>query len=835
MNKIFLSHSSADKQYVSQIADKFGKDIAVYDEYSFEEGMKAIDEIFRGIQNSDIFVVFLSDSALNSEWVSSELSIAHEKLNDHQLKMIFPIIIDPNLEHSDKRIPEWMRTGEDSYNLQYIGSPKLAYKKIKNRFSSNENYYSDYKIYVGHEDLLKQFDENYYLSPEPCKCIIACGIEGIGREAFIRECIKVPKTFATHYEPNVISLQKNDSIDDVILKLMDTGFGESVSLSTTTKINTMEFSDKIGTLSYLLNEAQKYKEFVILRDQSVLIKNGEVEWWFLKALEGIRPELTIGIVSDSFVNKRKDTRECYIESINELDNSEKLKLLDKLSQENGLSLDREDVKYFLNILTGHPRQIIFCIQKIKAESLEEVKHKSSEICDFVSKSTIRLIDKYIGLLNYNEEQKTKFVSYLAFLANYSNIPVSEVLNINELDPDYTDFYYKLISFCICRRTGMNNDVITTSPSVVDYIDRNRIGMPEDIDKYLKEEYNGFKEYLKTETIDDYCYSQIERNLKELVIENGTISGYKYIFPSIILKAVIQLYNKQSYDKVISIAENCSDSLAMWDHYIRQSFVFYYAMTLARRKNHTVLEVICRRINSDFILEKFQAEYVKGFYYKLVGRYEDAAHCFKQCLDDNNKYFRASRELVETYINLERYDTAKELSALNYQRFPDNIFNIFQYFKCIVFSKVPESDLLAELLQKAKEVDSLSISSKMFYPNMRALYALIIEKNSDKALRIMEENARCFDNKILYYKDIFDIYMRKRDVANMELTLTQLKAAIDNDKCFLPIQIRRECILSYFKNHDLDKAYNIVRVSTLSRDIRNDIIEFMTEFVEKEKL
>lgn len=52
MNKVFLSHSSNDKEYVQYIAEQFGRDYCVYDSMCFEAGMKNIDEIFREMDNT---------------------------------------------------------------------------------------------------------------------------------------------------------------------------------------------------------------------------------------------------------------------------------------------------------------------------------------------------------------------------------------------------------------------------------------------------------------------------------------------------------------------------------------------------------------------------------------------------------------------------------------------------------------------------------------------------------------------------------------------------------------------------------------------------------------
>lgn len=78
MNKVFLSHSSSDKEYVEYIADKFGKDIAIYDNYSFEYGLKTFDEILKSLDVTDLFVIFISNAALESEWVKKELAISHD-------------------------------------------------------------------------------------------------------------------------------------------------------------------------------------------------------------------------------------------------------------------------------------------------------------------------------------------------------------------------------------------------------------------------------------------------------------------------------------------------------------------------------------------------------------------------------------------------------------------------------------------------------------------------------------------------------------------------------------------------------------------------------------
>ncbi|HDZ8479797.1 TPA: toll/interleukin-1 receptor domain-containing protein [Escherichia coli] len=75
MIKAFLSHSSKDKEhYVRNVANWLGKENIIYDEFTFEEGEKTLDQIMEGLGESELFVLFISNSALESEWVKKEIT-----------------------------------------------------------------------------------------------------------------------------------------------------------------------------------------------------------------------------------------------------------------------------------------------------------------------------------------------------------------------------------------------------------------------------------------------------------------------------------------------------------------------------------------------------------------------------------------------------------------------------------------------------------------------------------------------------------------------------------------------------------------------------------------
>ena len=79
MIKCFLSHSSKDKErYIRVVAENLRTDATLFDEITFEKGMMNIEEIHHALNDTSLFVIFLSGHSLDSDWVKEELTYAKE-------------------------------------------------------------------------------------------------------------------------------------------------------------------------------------------------------------------------------------------------------------------------------------------------------------------------------------------------------------------------------------------------------------------------------------------------------------------------------------------------------------------------------------------------------------------------------------------------------------------------------------------------------------------------------------------------------------------------------------------------------------------------------------
>lgn len=195
LGKVFLSHKSEDKDFVRYVAEKIGIDRCHYDEYTFEDGMNTLDEIMSALDSTDLFVLFISDKALDSKWVKRERVRAKKLLDQGKIKQIYPIIIDSNpaITYADERIPSWMR---EQYVIRRITSPKIAVQKIKARlveltWEIAPNLKNQQTYFFGRNSEIEAFEQRRANLDKPeMVCCVASGFEGIGRKRFMDHCLK---------------------------------------------------------------------------------------------------------------------------------------------------------------------------------------------------------------------------------------------------------------------------------------------------------------------------------------------------------------------------------------------------------------------------------------------------------------------------------------------------------------------------------------------------------------------------------------------------------------------------------------------------------------------
>lgn len=95
-NKIFISHSSSDHEFVEQLAKRLRKDgLEVWiDDWEIRVGDSIVEIINKGLEDSSFFVIILSNISAKSDWVHKELNSAlMRQLSGKDIK-ILPVLLD---------------------------------------------------------------------------------------------------------------------------------------------------------------------------------------------------------------------------------------------------------------------------------------------------------------------------------------------------------------------------------------------------------------------------------------------------------------------------------------------------------------------------------------------------------------------------------------------------------------------------------------------------------------------------------------------------------------------------------------------------------------------
>ena len=298
MIKCFLSHSSKDKQsYIRHIIPSLNQDSIVYDELTFEEGLDPAEEIISGLQETDLFVLFLSDSSLNSDWVQKEINLAKNLYDQGALSRIFPIIIDKNISYEDVRISQWMK---ETKNIQHIVAPKTAARKINQRLTvlaweTHPSLKSKHNFFVGRNDKIANIEMRLDdFAKKTVSTLFVTGLPSIGRKTFIKHSLTKANLIRDYYNFLTISLESNSGIEDFILKLIDLGFTDHTLEE---NLITKSIDNKIEIAVKILKNLKPQKERLLIEDNGVLVQgNGNLADWFSKILDQLKSDNYLSLV-----------------------------------------------------------------------------------------------------------------------------------------------------------------------------------------------------------------------------------------------------------------------------------------------------------------------------------------------------------------------------------------------------------------------------------------------------------------------------------------------------------------------------------------------------------
>ena len=772
--------------------------------------MNTLDEIMSALDNTDLFVLFISDKALDSKWVKRERVRAKELLDQGKIKQIYPIIIDSNpaITYADERIPSWMR---EQYVIRRITSPKIAVQKIKARlveltWEIAPNLKNQQTYFLGRNSEIEAFEQRRANLDKPeMVCCVASGFEGIGRKRFMDHCLKKSHILRESSSYNLIQMEMHESIEDFILKLSDLSSGQD-NPSTVMALKTPE--EKIERVVSLLQSLQDSREIVFIEDAGSLITPAqEMIPWLKSALGSIKSRFVLGIASKYPLKRTKCAPNVFSIRLSELNKNDRINMFREYSEQSGLNLERDTLQTVSGLLTGYPTQIFWAVAVLNEYGSEEITSHLHEIVAYSS-------DKAATILRHFETNE-KAINFLAYLSRFEILSADMLNSAFEIDPELQQIYEEFRALSICNLYGSNGEIIRVSDIIRDYVNRLKHELSPEYKKIIDEMVSAS---LDQKFFEDSDLATYYGTIKQKIV-NGAKTNSAAILPSLYIKSIVEFYNNKSYKKCYALCKQIIDDKADldFDASLRRVLYTYFCQSLARQHKDEFFEYV-----NNSVLSKVDQLYLLGFYYRINGNPQKAIEKLTDALNKDGSRAQIKRELVNAYILIEDYDSALQYSCINYQDDPLNPYHAQSYFKCLINQPNPAAykDKLLSILSLMENIPSQKAQD--MYVQMKALYTVVFDNELDCAYGMLDHAIHEADSSAVYLlMTKFDIAFKAKDVVTAEKTYKCLEREIKTYDYFKNALIIRRARLMKLQNKpsreiNLELA-NLKNISPLIKD------------------
>ena len=759
MIKAFISHSSAQKKFARDLVNLLGRDNCILDCYDFCHAQKTLGEIYSKIDSCTVFVFLISKASLTSSWVRKEINKAKQKLNARQLEQFCPYIIDKTVDIKD--VPKWIAKDE-CYNLKYYSSPEMLRRDIEQKFrrliwNENPSIKARETTLVGRNQDIDLF-ENILFSQRRkyLRCIVISGRNGVGKDAFARQCI-MKMGRPVEFEPFRISIDVKENIENFILYL--NLYCKKYNESSLMKKLSSSPKEKAETAVTLLNTIYDSQAIIFVDDNmACILPNREISEWLQDILINPRLNNQIGLVIKSFIKPNT-----YIESslpsmaclnLMPLNKNDRKKLFYQYKNYyKDFDIDENDVDFFVNKLLQSPSQILSAVEACASKGVAFAKNDIDYLIQVGDNKIRPLIGKFIS------DQLSK-----ELLVVMSKIDCISFDILNDIFEEQFYEIQKIISqlmvYGIVSAFGPSDTFIRLDHYFCDYIKRNKIKIPKDLEIHIEDVLEQrVASSNVTEDVSLYLY-----NVKQNIIK-GHFDNNSFLIPSIVIKSLIDIYNDRNYELVLQICDKIQNDSQNYYTEIKREISYWKCLALCRMAKPNEHSDFWTEVNN---IEGADNKFLKGFFYRNLGNYKRAESFYNEALEIYPSMQRAKREMVTVLLWQGNYEKAFQLAKDNYEFDSENTYHIHAYFRCIAkkaWLKNDDIQIMEELMQAVK--NSYSDKKEELWTAMNLEYAAYAKREPvDKILIMISEAEKLYPDS-LDIKRAANEYKLKQEIISKE--------------------------------------------------------------------
>jgi TIR domain-containing protein len=539
MKRAFLSHSSHDADFVREVASLLGRYSAHIDVQSFQPGLDFRSEIRRALDDSDVFVFFVSRHSLESSWCQFELDEAELRSVKRTLRRSLAIAIQEDIQVDD--LPAWLQRTR----IVRSAAPQLAARKIEALLLAPE---AETKPFLGRGDDMQRGIRKLATSNPSPRLLVATGLEGVGRRTYLEHLLL--DGLSLEMGP-VVALSETATLEDLYIECR----GAAVLLTRRdaeeelSAFRSMEPDDQAKETAAQLALLSNQGSAPCIVDRNAMLDSTncyrhpyqELISSFLEI-----PDVYLCIVHTRTPQMRQLTfrREVFERRLRALGSPDAQALISRLLRDIGIRASQEQTLALAEQIAGYPPAAYYLVSQVEDYGLELVLTDSQRLGEFHRGSFAGFIDS-LGLSKSAAE-------ILTYLSSESTLTLGGIAAAtdNTLSNTATAIAH-LIDHNLVDVSG--EEYVVAPPIQATVLRSSAVGLNR---KWYEQAFERLEEEFWRTDNSLPPISVVDATLRAgLRIGKNRLAGFgSLVRPSLLINAAQEMYHDREYERALEYVD-----------------------------------------------------------------------------------------------------------------------------------------------------------------------------------------------------------------------------------------------------------------------------------------
>ncbi|HBO3036072.1 TPA: toll/interleukin-1 receptor domain-containing protein [Pseudomonas aeruginosa] len=770
LHRAFLSHSSTDKEFVRAVANELGRQYCLFDEQVFEDGEQFKNAIETMLDESAVFVLFVSEATLERIWVQFEITEAWYRMLEARISKALVFLLSPSIQFGE--LPKWLSRAK----ISNVVAAKATAREIRHHLdellrSHQQAHFEGRSADIAHlQKILTP------LGNPPPRIVGVYGLPNVGRRTFVKKAAQLSLSYPKTLE---VKVSEGDSLTDISVKLANLlepfstkeGF-ESIVES----IRRQNEDELIARDIANLNAATSHKELpILLDDGGLLTPDGSLTEPVQKLVSKIEGQDGLYLF---FVSSRKPPSEIPSMHLRPLAEEDSQRLIAKIADVEKVELSAGQVREIAEYVNGYPPCAYYAIDQAKAYGVHSVIMDKNRLVQFRTSAFVKFL---------KEKQLTEVQrSILLILARYSPVP-AQVLS-KSLALDETSLIHNLVALIDHSLVVPDaNGLYAIAGPVLEAV-LSEFRDDSEINHELV--FSAFKELL-AEDEAELPRLELYRQLFKAALRTGAPSKDVFHLTSDLISFAKDFYHRREYKQCIDSAR-----LAVGESPLSISGRDYLIRALVQEGIWTEAEVEIENFRSYAPIRDYH--FLNGFYHRKAGRLRPALDELHLAEKHGRRGISLYREIASCYFLLGDLANAKRYVE-NGLRIRENRFLVDLNIQIAIAEK--QEKAARESLVQLEMIDS-----EAFVWHRRSTVELRFG-SSNSALQAAEKAVETVDGRAPFgmLAQLVTCQIREGKHIDADNTLQKLNRLYSNQKS--DIRLGLECRLEIAR-HRYSKALSV---------------------------